>query len=399
MANQLLTTDLIADRALMRLSEQLSFIKTIPRTYESEFKGAMKIGDHVRVAIPQHAKVRHGRVMEPNPLITNTAEVRIQDQVGIDLSYTSAELALDIEEFDRRYLSQQIADLAVGIEAAVQNLAFDATSNQIGSATADWTSLGYANLAKKIIEDNAGGQGPKKMLVNNTAQTTIIPALAGLFNSQEQLKVQYEDGNMGRAAGFDWYHSSVSPLHTNGAGTGYLVNGAGQAGNTITVDTGTGAITKGTVITIANVFAVHPQTKQNLGYPRQFVVTADYAGGAGSLPIYPALVASGAQQNVNVAPADNAAITVVLGAGTSFGNSLAYDPRAFTFVTVDLPEANGNVKSSRRAYEGLSMRVVEGYDVVNDMNLTRFDIMWGFGALRPELAVRIANPNTLPDFS
>jgi len=39
----------------------------------------------------------------------------------------------------------------------------------------------------------------------------------------------------------------------------------------------------------------------------------------------------------------------------------------------------------------VSMRVVEASDAINDMNLTRFDIMWGFGALRPEWASIVAN--------
>ena len=76
--------------------------------------------------------------------------------------------------------------------------------------------------------------------------------------------------------------------------------------------------------------------------------------------------------------------------GNVYGINMAYRPEAFAFVTVDLPELTG-WKNSRRQYEGVSMRVVEASDAINDMNLTRFDIMWGFGALRPEWASRIAN--------
>ena len=397
MANQLLTTDLIADRALMRLSEKLAFTRTIPRTYDSSFKGNPAVGDRIRVVIPQNAVIRHGRVATPAPLLTNTAEVAIVDQTGFDLQYTSAELALDINEFERRFLSQQIADLAVSIEANIQRLAYEATPNQVGDATGPWTALGYANLAKKLIEDNGGGQDTKKMLINNTAETTLIPSLSGLFNSQQQIKVQYEEGQMGRAAGFDWNSSSVMPLHTNGAGTGFLVQGAGQTGSTITVDTGTGILTKGTVITFAGVVAAHRQTKQSLGYLRQFVVTEDKPAGAGPLSIFPALETTGANQNVLAAPADNAPITVNQAASSTFGISLAYRPEAFTMVTVDLPELNGQ-KTSRRAFDGISMRVTEGSSIVNDMNLTRFDIVYGFGALRPELAVRVVNQNELPTF-
>ncbi len=391
MANQLLTTDMIADRALMRFSENLSFIRTIPRTYDSSFTtGAPAIGDTLRVPIPQHAVINHGRVAAPAPMKTIVRPVTIQDQVNFSIQYTSAELALDIEEFDRRYLSQQIADLAVSVEAAVQTLAYQSIPNYTGVWNDPWTKLAYANIAKKYIEDNGGGPSTKKMLINSSAQTSIVPALAGLFNAQRQIEVQYEQGVMGTASGFEWNSSTVMPVHTNGAGTGYQVNGATQSGSAIAVNTGTGIITKGTKVTFAGATAVHPQTKMTLGYLRQFTVTEDYPGGAGNLQIYPALTVSGSEQNVTGYPTAGGAVTIFGDASGSYGVSMAYRPEAFSFVTVDLPELTG-WKNSRRQFEGVSMRVVEASDAINDMNLTRFDIMWGFGALRPEWASIVAN--------
>lgn len=389
--NVLLTTDMIADRALMRFSEACSFLKTIPKTYASDFKeGAPAIGDTLRVAIPQHAQIVSGRVANPAPMQTLIGQVKVIDQLNFSIQYTSAELALDIEEFDKRYLSQQVADLAVTVEAAVQQLAFNSIPNQTGDPTAQWTKLGYANLARKFIMDNGAGPSTMKMLTSSSAETTIVPALAGLFNSQKQIETQYEDGVMGRAAGFDWNSSTVSPIHVNGAGVGYLTNGATQSGSAITVKTGTGILTKGTIITFAGAVAVHPQTKASLGYLRQFVVTADYAGGAGNVPIYPALVVTGSEQNVTGYPTDSGAVLTAAAAGATFGASLAYRPEAFAFATVDLPELAG-WKNSRREFQGVSMRVVEGSSLVNDMNLTRFDIMYAFGALRPQWACRVAN--------
>lgn len=391
MANQLLTTDMIADRALMRFSENLSFIRTIPRTYDSSFtSGAPAIGDTLRVPIPQHAVINHGRVAAPAPMKTIVRPVTIQDQVNFSIQYTSAELALDIEEFDRRYLSQQIADLAVSVEAAVQNLAYQSIPNQTGTPDAAWTNLAYANLAKKFTEDNGAGPSTKKMLINSAAQTTIVPALAGLFNAQRQIEVQYEQGVMGTASGFEWNSSTVMPLHVRGsANASYDINGANQTGSSIAIDTGTGTFTVGDIVTFAGCFAVHPQTKQSLGYLRQFVVTAPLAA-AGNLQVYPAVTPTGSEQNVTASPTDGGDVTILGTASDSYGVSLAYRPEAFSFVTVDLPELTG-WKNSRRQFEGVSMRVVEASDALNDMNLTRFDIMWGFGALRPEWACRIAN--------
>jgi len=390
MANELLTTDMIADRALMRFGEACQFLKSIPKTYEKDFKGTPKIGDQLRVPIPQHAVINHGRVAAPAPMKTLVQPVTIRDQVNFSIQYTSAELALDIEEFDRRYISQQVADLAVTVEADVLQLAYQATPNQTGTPDAQWTELAYANIARKYIEDNGGGKGTKRMLTNNAADTTIIPALSGLFNSQQQIKVQYEEGVMGRASGFDWSSTTVAPVHQRGSANAlYDINGANQTGSSIAIDTGTGTFLTGDIVTFAGCVAVHPQTKQSLGYLRQFVVTADLAG-PGNLQVYPAVTVTGSEQNVTASPTDGGDVVVQGTASDTYGINLAYRPEAFQFVTVDLPELTG-WKNSRREFEGISMRVVEASDAINDMNLTRFDIMWGFGALRPEWACRVAN--------
>lgn len=398
MANKLLTTDLIADRALMRFSETAIFLKSINREYDDSFaKKEAKIGDTLRVPIPQHGKYRKGRVADPNPLQTLVRPVTVFGQRGFDVQYSSAELALDIEEFDRRYLSQQIADFVMNLEAEVLEMAIAATPNLSGPITGPFTAANtifYANLAKKIIEDNGGFKGTKNMLLNSSAQVQTVDSLKGLFNAQKQISTQYENGEMGRAAGFDWNSTTVLPWQARGAGAGYLINGAGQSGSTIAVDTGTGAINVGDVITIAGVNAIHPQTKQNLGYLRQFTVVATHTGGAGSISIYPAIVLTGSEQNVTGPAADNAGITIAGTASTAYAQSLAYVKDAYTFGTVDLPEYPDR-PCSRRVHDSISMRVATGSDMINDIIMMRFDLMAAFGALRPEWAVRLGDSGVL----
>ena len=390
MASELLTTDKITDRALMRFSESATALKIIPKTYASEFKGAAKVGDEVRVPIPQHAVIREGRVAQPAPLKTLPRPVTIQKQVGFDLTFNSSELALDIEEFEKRYLSQQIADLVVDIEADVQRLMYQWTPNQTGTPDGQWTNVGYANLAKKLIEDNGGGKGQKNMILNNSAESTLIPNMSGLFNPTKEISNQYLDGVISRAAGFDWVSSTVAPVHQRGsANASYDINGANQTGSSIAIDTGSGTFLKGDVVTFAGCFAVHPQTKAPLGYLRQFVVTEDLAA-SGNLQVYPAVVTSGSEQNVTASPTDGGDVVVLGTASDTYGINLAFRPEAFQFVTVDLPELDG-WETSRREFEGVSMRLTRGSDIQNDTNLWRFDIMWGFGALRPEWACRVAN--------
>lgn len=396
MTNSFVTTDKVADYALMKFGEEAKFIRSINREYDDSFaKKDAKIGDTLKVPIPQHGKYRKGRVMDPNPLQTITRNVTVFGQRGFDVQYNSAELALDIEEFGRRYIDQQVADFVANLEAEILTMAVQETANQTGNPAARFDKIGWANNAKMLIENNGGHKGTKRMLLNPSGEIQVVDSLKGLFNAQRQINVQYEEGSMGRASGFDWDQTTVMPLAPRGtANANYDVNGANQTGSSIAIDTGTGTIKKGEIVTFAGCVAVHPQTKQSLGYLKQFVVTADYAGGAGNLQIYPAIVTSGSEQNVLASPSDNGDVVIAGTASTPYGVSLAYTKDAFTFGTVDLQELPGQ-QTSRRVYEGISMRVTTGSDIVNDLVLMRFDIMAAFGALRPEWACRVANDHTL----
>jgi hypothetical protein len=391
MSNALLTTDLIADRALQIFSEKASFLNTINRQYDDTFaKRAPKIGDTLRVAVPQHSNIVSGRVAQPTALQTLVRNVVIQDQTQFSVTYNSSEMALDIEEFSRRYLDQQVADLVVNIEADAQVLAYQATPNQTGTPDGQWTNLSYANMARKLIEDNGGFKGTKQMLINNAAEMSLINAQRTYFNPTPEIAKQYNEGFITRASGFDWTSTTVAPVHQRGtANASYTVNGATESGSAITIQAGSGTILVGDIVTFAGAVAVHPQTKQSLGYLRQFVVTANLSG-AGDLSIYPALTVSGSEQNVTGYPTNGGAVVILGTASDTYGINLAYTPDAFTFVTVDLPDLPG-LPCSRRKYENVSMRVATGSDITNDSTLMRFDIMWGFGALRPEFACRVAN--------
>lgn len=397
MPNAFLTTDKVADYALMKFSENATFLKAVNREYDDSFgQKEAKIGDTLRVPVPQHGLVRRGRIADPTPLQTIVRPVTVYGQRGIDVVFNSAEMALDIEELGRRYIDQQIADLVISIEAEVLGMAIQATPNQTGPVTTDFTTanaLFFANMARKLQEDNGAFKGSKEMLLSTAANLRYVDSLKGLFNAQKELDVQYREGYMGRAAGYDWNNSTVIPKQSRGTANASYTVTAGQSGSTITLAAGTGTILKGEIVTFAGVNAVHPQTKANLGYLRQFVVTADYAGGAGNLSIFPALTPTGSEQNVT--NATTAGAVVVAGtSGTDQDISLAFTKDAFTFGTVDLPEYPDR-PCSRRVFEGISMRVAQGSDIVNDQFIMRFDIMCAFGALRPEFACRVAQLGSL----
>lgn len=398
MANTLLTTDMIADKALDILTQKLCFIPSINRSYDNSFaQTGGKIGDTLHVRVPQHGVIRKGRVMDPSPLVDVTTPVVIAQQWGQDLNYSSAELALDIDEFAERYMDQRIADLAVGLDAyALQTIA-TAVPSQTGDPALGMADLFWPLMAGKLLTDQLA-MGDRNMLLNTAANVQIVKSLSGLFNSQEQISKQYVNGSIGNAAGFNWKTTTVMPNQTSGTFAGTpLINGAGQTGSSIVTDGWTASsavLNAGDIIMFAGVNAVHAQTKQDLGYLQQFVVTANVvaaASGTTTIPVSPALQSSGANQNVTGSPADNAEITTVAAAGgTTYGLNLAYTKDIGTFVTADLP-IPPRKDAARRVYDGISLRVISDFDTINDAFLTRVDVLFGSAILRPQFGVRVAN--------
>ena len=45
--------------------------------------------------------------------------------------------------------------------------------------------------------------------------------------------------------------------------------------------------------------------------------------------------------------------------------------------------------ADRAVEDGVSIRFVRGYDITNNRRICRFDLLAGYGLLRPEWAVRV----------
>jgi len=395
MANNTAVIQMVTKESLMVLSEKLGFLKRINRQYDSSFaKDGAKIGDTLNIRVPGHGIVRQGRVMNLQDLNDKTVPLQINNQFGVDLGMTSADYALSIDEIRSRYIEPRMTDLAAAIEGSVMANVIPGIPGIVGDGGAldDFSTVLQAT---ERLNNNLAPISPRTFMTTNSAQRQAADAFKTYFNSQKQVADQYEDGVMGRMGGFDWYSSSLMPTHTRGTANGaYTVNGAGQTGTSLIVAAGTGTLTVGDVITIAGVFDVQSQTKASLGYLKQFTVTAAFAGGAGTVQISPAIVATGEYQNVSAAPANGAAVTVFGTSGQVWGENVAFARDAFVAAFADLP-LPPKKDAARANFQGISLRTINDFDTVNDMFITRVDVIFGSAVLRPELAIRVPNNPTL----
>jgi hypothetical protein len=396
MPNTILTPTAVTREALRVLTQKLNFTGNIIREYDDSFaKSGAKIGDTLKVRLPNQYVVRTGATLSAQDTTEASVSLQVATQKGVDLNFTSSDLTLSLDDFSARILEPAMAVLGSNIEADALSMYKD-VYNLVDQDTVAFSWNTVLN-GRKVLNDNlAPMDNQRSVLLSTGSSVKLVDALKGLFHDDEEVGRQYREGKMGRSAGFTFYENTLLVPHTTGTAvktTTYTVNGAVTTNGSTVVTVATGATTfkKGDVFTVANCFAVHPETKATLSTLQQFVVTADYAGGAGNLNFAPAIYTStGAQNVVAAGMANGAAITKVGAAASETINAdLAFHKEAFAFATADLVMPEGVDFASRQVMDGISMRIVRAYDINNDKFPCRLDVLYGYKTVRPQLAVRL----------
>lgn len=399
MSNTILTPTMITRKALQILHQKLNFVGSITRDYDDQFavKGA-KIGNTLNVRLPAQYTVRTGANLAAIDHTETTVPLALTTQKGVDVSFSSQELTLNLDDFAERVLDPAMSVLAANVEADAMSM-LSQVYNQVSNTGAAIT-FNKVLQARKILVDNLAPLDGRSCNLNTQDNIDMVDALKGLFNDSTSLNAQYKDGYMGHTAGFDFMENTLWPQQARGAATAAYTTstqvGALPLVNTpvtsITVATGTGAGTAGDIFTIAGVFRVHPETKLSTGVLQQFACNGAFAGGAGALAITPSIILAGPYQNVIIpATSATAALAWAGSISTNYGLSMAYHKTAFAFATADLQMPEGVDFSARENFDGISMRIVRAYNIATDQFPCRLDIMYGFKAIRPNLACRLAN--------
>ena len=399
MANTYLTISMITREALRVLSNNLAFTRGATTEYNDKFgvEGA-KIGTTVNVRKPPRYVGRTGTAISIENATETQVAVTLDTQFGVALSFSSADLKLSIDDFSKRFIRPAIATIANKIDNDGLKL-YKKVYNTVGAqGTVPNALLTYLNAGVKLDDEATPMDGQRNLVITPQMQATIVDALKGLFQSATAIADQYRSGQMGVAAGFNWFMDQNCATHTIGAHGGTpLVNGASQTGASLVTDgwtASTAVLKEGDVITLAGVNAVNPQSRESTGVLRQFVVTANVTSdgsGNATIAISPSITTGTGFQTVTGSAADNAAITVSGTASATARIGLAHHPDAFTLVTADLPVPNGTDMAARAndPDSGLSIRLVRDYDITTDLFPCRLDVLYGWAALRPELAVRV----------
>lgn len=408
MPNTLVTPTWVTNETAMRFMNSVKGVANFNRSYDDRYRaGGAKVGSTVLARLPQQFSVRRGQAWSPQALYDQTVPITLSYQTGVDFEWSSVQETTEVDRIRERYVNPAADTLASDADGLGMQDVYASVWNVVGTlGTTPSANLTYLQAKVKLLDGAAPEDGIVAVL-DPLAEATLVNANLTLFNPSQTISDQYKKGMFGRGSlGIgEWYRDQNLPRHTSGTFTAStpLVNGASQTGSSLVTNgwaSGATSLKKGDIFTVAGVYSVNPLSKVSTGRLQQFVVTADVSDSSGdmTISISPSIITSGALQTVSNSPAHQAVITV-WSANPSGGTlsttvspqSLVFHPDFAAFVMADLTEPNGGAKATfaRSRDWGISIRMVQQYDIASDQNGCRLDILFGAAPLQPRLACRV----------
>lgn len=403
--NILLNTDLMASESLMHFDNELVFAKLIDREWEDKFgREGAKINDSIRLRKALNFEVRTGQKFNPQAIQDRSTTLVLDTPLGVDLVTDSNEQSLSIDKFGERIAKPAMRRLANKVDGLIGQL-YKKVSTSVG--TYDAAPTGLANFTDARAKLNALGvpDEDRHFVLDPITEGVSIAFLSTLFNPQDTISAQTKKGRMGRALGAEFHMGQNVGTHIVGTlGSVPLANAAAaQTGASIICDGAGGAVPgylkEGDLITFAGVNAVNPITGDDLGFLREFVVTADVdsdGGGNFTVPIDPPVTISGPYKTSTIGVVNNAVILIFGHASNKAGlvaRQCMYFQKEWATLAIAPQAVPRGTHNASMAHDpdggGIGIRYICDYDIDDNVYKHRWDIYLGLLAPLPEFALRI----------
>jgi hypothetical protein len=366
--NEFITIKEIARQALPRLIENLVFPNLIHRDFSNDF--ALGKGDKIQVRKPvilsaEEFDSENGT--NAQDINETSVEVTLDKLATVDAEFSALQAATDIDDLNRLFIEPAAAALAQKINADGLSLYADIPYIS-GNAGVTPSSLNDLADIRKALNKNLVPVSPRVAVWDTEADASFTTVDAIVNAEKSGSTSALRDGSIGRIFGLDNYMSQSVKKHTSGISkaTSVKLSGAVEENSTSVSISGTsltGKLVKGDIISING---------------KTYTVTADTENATGNainnISVYPALPALNADTAVEIIPSHTA--------------NLAFNPMAFAFVTRPLAAPSG-VESYVTSYNGITLRVVKGYDMKYKKEMISMDVLYGYKTMYPELAVRV----------
>jgi hypothetical protein len=382
MANAWKSVDLIAAEALSVLTDELKITRMASRDKTADFMtrpNGYAVGDTVRIKTnPAYKAEEFSSSITTQDIRSSTRNMEIEKWYDVSVKMTSREKALELSDFTQEVIRPATVALAEKVEAYVATKILEGrglyTSDDLLASASD---VALARKAANYQQLNPAG---RYALVNDTLEAKL---LGQTWFNQSQTRGQpgvttLQSGDMGRVMGIDWHGTGYFPESTLTAGTMVCVtnNDSGAANligmEVLTVDgqTASRTLKAGDRIQIA-------------GVKRPLVVKTAIADTTATAEVE-------LTHPIDQIIPDNAAVTVV-GSGQALDFQGAIFDSDSIAVAMPLLDAPSDKPSFVLGYDGISIRVVQGYDMTTKSDTLSLDLIVGASAYDPRRITLLAN--------
>ena len=342
MANSLTRVEQIAWEQACDAFENVNVFAANAEIYKPDSGKAELAGQTIR--FPYANQIESSTGLDVTSNISDVSDLSVP--ISLSASHIkNATFSLNVQEslVDRRTSDNILAGvrkISSDISKAIADKVIDQGALWSGETTALTNYEHFATAGTLLSEVEAQADQKFMYMPSRTAQGLSNElAMRATDNSRDHSA--YSMGKLNPINGFQTYDAGSLKQIAAESVTTVTVNGANQDVDpkaydsdatlsqpdvddiryqTLTVTNTSGSLTNGDIFTIAGVNRVGIDSKIDTGELMTFHVIS--GGGTTSVTISPAIVASGAYQNVSAAPADSAVITAV--------NTVAAAPTVFT---------------------------------------------------------------------
>lgn len=303
--------------------EQVGYIMAVRRNSEAEIAAVGETIQYPVVPALSAADITPAAYAPDNTAVTvGTKTMTISKSRVVNFGFTGEEQrglrnstpGNNYDAIYRDLFAQAFRTICNEVEADLAALYKEASRAYGTAATAPFGTAGdLSDIAqiRRILADNGTPLTDLHLVLSSAAAANMRGKQSSLFKANEAAsEAMLRQGALEQLQGFMIHESAYAASHTKGTGTGYLINngsGEGIGETTIAVDTGSGTVVAGDVVTFA-------------GGSTSYRYVVNTAVGGGSLVLN--------KPGLRVAEADDAAMTV----GNSYTANLAFHRDAIQLV-------------------------------------------------------------------
>lgn len=385
-SNEFLTVKQIGRELLPLLQENLVFPALVNRDYSETYANTK--GDTIQVEKPAvFVANEFGGTINLQDIGEKSIPVKLDKIADVSISVGAKDFALSAQAFRTKYLEAAAIALAEkinqdGLELYKEIPTWYGTSGTTPDALADFTN------ARKNLNVQKVPMMDRKAVWDPSADAKFLELDAIVNAEKSGTTAALRSGSIGNVMGLENYMSQAIKTHTAGAYTALAdvtiaITAANNATDATTgftystavltsaAGTSTAALKKGDILTFAD----------DNGKIWQCAILEDSAAAVAGVVTVKLI------NEVTADCTDTAVTFADVSAGGHVAN-LAFHPKAFVFVTRPLDQPRSS-ESYVVNYGGLSLRIVEDYNISTKTTTLSMDILYSYKTVYPQLATRV----------